>query len=532
MFRKKIIAIILIIIGGLLISGSLLPFKKTQAVNPTPTLTVYPPGCNQYPCDPTDDSTCCPDQFMEPGYTLHWTCTHLPDVIPTPMCLVDSCQTLALRIQNTFRSQCIDPADEQYNPIADIDKNGIINALDAKLLRANANEQTCRTYSLASHYPTTCESPSPTTTIVPTAITPSPTTDPDITLVYISPDRIDAEPQSTVSADIMIDNVTNLAAYEFKLNYSPDVIEINDIQEGGFLETTGRTLQVLEPQIDNAAGEASFGAFTLGSTPLGPNGSGKLATITFTTKNSGSTILDLNSVQATDPSANLLTITIGKDIVINIVSPQTPTPSPYIQRSTLQFRYCKTPGLTCQQDSECCSELGCHPGNNKCRPYPTLTPTPTPKPVPTFRTSSITIRYCAANNSTCNTGSDCCSDTCDQTTSTCKPRTDASPTPTFTPTPTPTTPPQGEKSRDICSSGAYGEPPGPPDGKIDTADISCLIAPPYPVTSSKYNEDRDSKRDLCSPGGYQQPPGPPDKIVDTADISCLIAPPFPSTTEH
>jgi len=104
------------------------------------------------------------------------------------------------------------------------------------------------------------------------------------------------------TVDVMIDDATNLGAYEFDLAFDPDVVCVTDIVDGGFLGSTGRSVIPLQPDINCSTGSASFGAFTLGATPPGPNDSGKLATITLRAAGAGTTSLHLHDVQVTDTS--------------------------------------------------------------------------------------------------------------------------------------------------------------------------------------------------------------------------------------
>ena len=151
-------------------------------------------------------------------------------------------------------------------------------------------------------------------------------------------------------------------------------------------------------------------------------------------------------------------------------------------------------------------------------PTPTQSPpsnTPAISQPPSVSTSTLTFRYCKAQNTTCNKSSDCCSNICNE--GTCS---NAIPLP-----------PQQNK-RDICTAGPPGAPPiDQPDGKVDGSDVSCLIAQPYPVATNPgdnpYQASRDLKRDLCSPGSYGQTVGEPDQKINGADWGCMIANPFP-----
>jgi hypothetical protein len=99
--------------------------------------------------------------------------------------------------------------------------------------------------------------------------------------------------------DIVVDNVTNLAAFQFSLEYDPSIIEYKDVKEGPFLGSTGREVHPLDPRIEQDGMERlRFSCVTLGppvsvSGVAGPDGSGVLATITFSPVGGGETPLEL-----------------------------------------------------------------------------------------------------------------------------------------------------------------------------------------------------------------------------------------------
>jgi len=129
------------------------------------------------------------------------------------------------------------------------------------------------------------------------------------------------------TVDVMIDDATNLGAYEFDLAFDPDVVCVTDVVDGGFLGSTGRSVIPLQPDINCSTGSASFGAFTLGATPPGPNDSGKLATITLRAVSSGTTNLDLDGVQVTDTSGQPDTVSVQDGSVTVLATPSVPSHS-------------------------------------------------------------------------------------------------------------------------------------------------------------------------------------------------------------
>ena len=100
--------------------------------------------------------------------------------------------------------------------------------------------------------------------------------------------------------NVVVDNVTNLAAFQFSLEYDSSIIKYKGVQGGPFLGSSGREVHSLDPRIEqDGLGKISFNCVTLGP-PVsvggvaGPNGSGVLATITFSPIGGGDTPLDLS----------------------------------------------------------------------------------------------------------------------------------------------------------------------------------------------------------------------------------------------
>lgn len=132
----------------------------------------------------------------------------------------------------------------------------------------------------------------------------------------------------TVDIQVMANNVADLGAYEFTLDYDPSIITVNSAANGPFLASTGRTVSPLAPVIDNTAGTVTVAAFSLGATPAGPEGSGQIATIQVTAQADGVSALDLTSVSLlTTTNADLGATPEDSEITIGSEGP-TATPSP------------------------------------------------------------------------------------------------------------------------------------------------------------------------------------------------------------
>jgi len=113
----------------------------------------------------------------------------------------------------------------------------------------------------------------------------------------------------TVNLDVVVENVTNLGAFEFTILYNTDVVHASSAQVGAFPASTGRTVIPVGPSINNlsASGTVTFGGASMG-TDAGPNGSGVLGAVTFTALAEGSTTLNLQNIKVTDINGQTVTV--------------------------------------------------------------------------------------------------------------------------------------------------------------------------------------------------------------------------------
>jgi hypothetical protein len=104
-----------------------------------------------------------------------------------------------------------------------------------------------------------------------------------------------------VPFEVTIENVKNLGSFQFELTYSATVFELvdpeTDAEKGDFLGSGGRPVVCNPPISDTGAGVARFTCVTLGPTPKGVDGSGKIATMYLHAKGSGSSDVTLHRVK-------------------------------------------------------------------------------------------------------------------------------------------------------------------------------------------------------------------------------------------
>jgi len=109
--------------------------------------------------------------------------------------------------------------------------------------------------------------------------------------------------------NILIENVNDLGSFQFDLHYLSKKIQADTAWLGPFLKSTGRMVAPVGPIIENTSdtGKVTFGGFSFGSAP-GPEGNGILASIRFTSGDTGQTMVTLANVQVTDTKGNILTV--------------------------------------------------------------------------------------------------------------------------------------------------------------------------------------------------------------------------------
>jgi hypothetical protein len=120
----------------------------------------------------------------------------------------------------------------------------------------------------------------------------------------------------TFDVRIMVEDVTDLASYEWQLAFDPKVLKVENVANASFLGRTGRTVSCQAPIIGPAfatgadgeevlvlpEGNVRFGCATLGG-EAAPSGSGALARLTFSALAGGTSDLDLVWVQLADALA-------------------------------------------------------------------------------------------------------------------------------------------------------------------------------------------------------------------------------------
>ncbi len=111
-------------------------------------------------------------------------------------------------------------------------------------------------------------------------------------IISIDPPSPTVTVGETFSLNVQITGAIDLYAFEFDLGFDPGVLSANNTYEGAFLPSGGATL-FINGTIDNLGGTISYTADSLQGAIPGVNGSGILATMSFTALATGSSGINL-----------------------------------------------------------------------------------------------------------------------------------------------------------------------------------------------------------------------------------------------
>ena len=146
--------------------------------------------------------------------------------------------------------------------------------------------------------------------------------------------KLDASPGTAFTVDVLIQDVTDLGAFEFEVLVDPDFVEIVDLRLGPFLSSTQRPVTCRENMVSQAI--ANFGCNSTASAPPGASGSGVIASIAFLVRGRsiGETTLRLGSCGAADVLGIAIVANVCKDSKLTI-NPPAPTATPQTRMQKL-----------------------------------------------------------------------------------------------------------------------------------------------------------------------------------------------------
>ena len=114
---------------------------------------------------------------------------------------------------------------------------------------------------------------------------------------------------ATFAIDLIIENVTDLAGWQFDIAFNPAMLQIVEVKEGGFLKQNGGYTFFQEGNIDNTAGEITgLIAARIGTDSV--SGTGVLLSITFEAQATGEDLLRFRNVKLGQSNREVMPYTI------------------------------------------------------------------------------------------------------------------------------------------------------------------------------------------------------------------------------
>jgi len=126
------------------------------------------------------------------------------------------------------------------------------------------------------------------------------------TTVYVNPQAINSSVNQDFIINISVSRVSDLYAWEFKLNWTASILSVVNVTEGPFLKAGGTTSFFY----NNALQGHVRVWCTLSGNVSGVSGSGVLARIQFHVTGNGESKLDLYETTLFNPSENSIANTV------------------------------------------------------------------------------------------------------------------------------------------------------------------------------------------------------------------------------
>ncbi|MBI4570640.1 MAG: hypothetical protein HY723_01720, partial [Chloroflexi bacterium] len=145
--------------------------------------------------------------------------------------------------------------------------------------------------------------------------------------------KITAAPSTSLTIDVVVEEVTDLGAFEFEFAFDSAFVKLEGIRIGPFLGSTDRPVTCQQRTMDSQ--RIMFGCNTFQSSPPGATGTGVVAHIDLTVQNQavGETSLRLNKCSAADVLGASIPLNGCKDTKFTVNAPTpTPTPKPRLRK--------------------------------------------------------------------------------------------------------------------------------------------------------------------------------------------------------
>ena len=126
-------------------------------------------------------------------------------------------------------------------------------------------------------------------------------------VIGVRPGAVFVEQENrTVNVEVSIENVSDLAAFQFDVLYNPAVLNVENAESvhlEDFIGGTGRNVSIAGLEIDNSAGVLKIGVFSFGK-QKGASGSGSLISIDFEMVGKGHSPIRLKNTVLADSRGN------------------------------------------------------------------------------------------------------------------------------------------------------------------------------------------------------------------------------------
>ncbi len=200
-------------------------------------------------------------------------------------------------------------ADADYDEADDLDNNGEIDIVDIM--------------QVAGHWGDDCSANG----FAAAGATMAPDASPALSLAL--PQAIKAGQRFTAEARVA--DAADLGGFEFRLDFDPAMLQVEDVALADWLAGSGNTCQALS-DVDNFVGTVRIGGFCFGE-QAGANGEGTIAQITFAAQAGGDAVLHLSNVRMTTMAGQSLQATATDDglqvqVPASKVAPRAPLDAP------------------------------------------------------------------------------------------------------------------------------------------------------------------------------------------------------------
>lgn len=132
----------------------------------------------------------------------------------------------------------------------------------------------------------------------------------------LKPAQVNLTPGSTAILNVLADDVRDVFSVTFLLQFDPNVVEIQEVQHGGFLSSDGQAVAIVH-RVDAQAGTVII-SLTRPPETQGMSGSGTLVGVVLRGKAKGRTVLHIGQATARDSKQEPLPMTLNADAEVTV----------------------------------------------------------------------------------------------------------------------------------------------------------------------------------------------------------------------